>query len=290
MEFVSKPFVGVEYMPQTGLSAVVRHIRKLASTNDTELSDRHFLERFAEKRDEAAFTALVQRHGGMVLGVARRVLGHEQDAEDTFQATFLILARKARTIRQDSVGAWLHQVAHRVALKARRIATKRKQKERREPGTDSPSSLDDITWRELRVLLDEELAKLPKQQHQAVVLCCLEGVKHADAARQFGWTLATLRRRLAQGRDDRPVVAEREAKSISSETTFDSDISDKAELTRILLVHCDRLAGRLRKEGLSARGVTLKLRLPDFSLRTRSRAGMKATQLDDSINPIFALA
>ena len=85
--------------------------------------------------------------------------------------------------------------------------------------------------------------------------------------------------RLAQGRDDRPVVAERETKSISSETTFDCDISDKAELTRILLVHCDRVAARLRKEGLSACGVTLKLRLPDFSLRTRSRAGLKATQL-----------
>jgi DNA polymerase IV len=85
--------------------------------------------------------------------------------------------------------------------------------------------------------------------------------------------------RLAQGRDNRPVVAEREPKSISSETTFDCDISDKAELTRILLVHCDRVAARLRKEGLSACGVTLKLRLPDFSLRTRSRAGMKATQL-----------
>ena len=85
--------------------------------------------------------------------------------------------------------------------------------------------------------------------------------------------------RLAQGRDDRPVVAEREPKTISSETTFDCDISDKAELTRILLVHCDRVAARLRKEGLSASGVTLKLRLPDFSLRTRSRTGMKATQL-----------
>jgi DNA polymerase IV len=85
--------------------------------------------------------------------------------------------------------------------------------------------------------------------------------------------------RLAQGRDDRPVVAERETKSISSETTFDRDISDKAELTRILLVHCDRVAARLRKEGLSASGVTLKLRLPDFSLRTRSRGGIKATQL-----------
>ncbi len=85
--------------------------------------------------------------------------------------------------------------------------------------------------------------------------------------------------RLAQGRDNRAVVAERETKSISSETTFDSDISDKVELTRVLLLHCDRVAARLRKEGLSACGVTLKLRLPDFSLRTRSRAGLKATQL-----------
>ena len=85
--------------------------------------------------------------------------------------------------------------------------------------------------------------------------------------------------RLAQGRDDRPVKAERETKSISSESTFDRDIDDRAELTRILLAHCDRVAARLRKEGLSARGVTLKLRLPDFSLRTRSRAGIKATQL-----------
>jgi DNA polymerase-4 len=85
--------------------------------------------------------------------------------------------------------------------------------------------------------------------------------------------------RLAQGRDDRPVKPERETKSISSESTFDRDIDDKAELTRILLAHCDRVAARLRKEGLAARGVTLKLRLPDFSLRTRSRTGVKATQL-----------
>ena len=85
--------------------------------------------------------------------------------------------------------------------------------------------------------------------------------------------------RLAQGRDDRTVSAERETKSVSSETTFDRDIADKAELTRILLVQCDRVATRLRKEGLAACGVTLKLRLADFSLRTRSRSGLAATQL-----------
>jgi DNA polymerase-4 len=85
--------------------------------------------------------------------------------------------------------------------------------------------------------------------------------------------------RLAQGRDDRAVSAERETRSVSSETTFDRDISDKAELTRILLAQCDRVATRLRREGLAACGVTLKLRLADFSLRTRSRSGLRATQL-----------
>lgn len=85
--------------------------------------------------------------------------------------------------------------------------------------------------------------------------------------------------RLAQGRDDRAVSAERETKSVSSETTFDRDIGDKAELTRILLAQCDRVATRLRKEALAACGVTLKLRLADFSLRTRSRTGFRATQL-----------
>ena len=97
--------------------------------------------------------------------------------------------------------------------------------------------------------------------------------------------------RLAQGRDDRPVNAERETKSISSESTFSRDISDKAELTRILLAHCDRVAARLRKEDVAARGVTLKLRLPDLSLRTRSRAGIKATQLAprlfDAVRPLL---
>ena len=85
--------------------------------------------------------------------------------------------------------------------------------------------------------------------------------------------------RLAQGRDDRAVHAERETKSVSSETTFDRDISDKAELTRILLAQCDRVATRLRREALATRGITLKLRLADFSLRTRSRSGFRATQL-----------
>ena len=106
----------------------------------------------------------------------------------------------------------------------------------------------------------------------------LQRIDEWDAATRLGEDGRRLWR-LAQGLDDRRVTAERETKSVSSETTFDSDISDKAELVSVLLRHCDRVAARLRREGLSARGVTLKLRLPDFSLRTRSRGGLKATQL-----------
>src|SRR5437867_2981932 len=136
-------------MAQTRLGAVLRHIRQLTPPPDVSPSDRYYLERFTAQRDETAFAALVQRHGGMVLGVARRVLHHQQDAEDVFQAAFLILARKATSIRrQESVGAWLHQVAQRVALKARKRAAKRKGYEQRE--TTPIPSLDDVTWRELR--------------------------------------------------------------------------------------------------------------------------------------------
>ncbi len=106
----------------------------------------------------------------------------------------------------------------------------------------------------------------------------LQGVDEREAVARIGDDGRRLWR-LAQGLDDRRVCAEREVKSISSETTFDRDVDDKAELTRVLLAQCDRVAARLRKEGLSARGVTLKLRLPDFSLRTRSRVGATATQL-----------
>ena len=106
----------------------------------------------------------------------------------------------------------------------------------------------------------------------------LQRVGEWEAAQRIGEEGRRLWR-LAQGLDDRPVRPERETKSISSETTFDRDIGDKAELTRVLLGHCDRVAARLGGAGLSARGVTLKLRLPDFSLRTRSRVGLRPTQL-----------
>src|SRR5215468_6969866 len=125
---------------------VLRHIRRLAAgPGGPAITDQQLLERFVGSRDEAAFTALVQRHGAMVLGVCRRVLHHLHDAEDAFQATFLVLARKAAAIRhRSSVGGWLYQVAYRLALKAKVRAGKRRGHEQREvvmPSTEPTAAL-----------------------------------------------------------------------------------------------------------------------------------------------------
>jgi RNA polymerase sigma factor (sigma-70 family) len=187
-------------MANAQLGTVLRHLRHLTVPDD--LGDQQLLQRFTANHDEAAFTMLVQRHGGMVLGVCRRVLVHRQDAEDVFQATFLILVRKAAMIRQQqSLGCWLHQVALHLALRTRAASAKRRHPEQcnRAAPTDDP--LADVTWRELRLLLDEELSRLPEQPRQALVACYLEGQTHEEAARQLGWSLGTLRRRLSQGRE-----------------------------------------------------------------------------------------
>src|SRR5689334_13053231 len=115
-------------MAATQLRQVLRHLRDTESLS--EASDAELLGRFTAAREEAAFAALVRRHGPMVLGVARRELPSAEDAEDVFQATFLVLARKATSIRKrQSVGSWLHGVAHRLALRARDQATRRRKRE-----------------------------------------------------------------------------------------------------------------------------------------------------------------
>src|SRR5690242_8948129 len=109
-------------MAQANLGGVLRHLRKLVGARDDVdiLSDAHLLDRFATQRDESAFAELVRRHGSMVLGVGRSVLNDAHAAEDVFQATFLVLAKKASTVRkQDSVGSWLYGVAYRIARNAR---------------------------------------------------------------------------------------------------------------------------------------------------------------------------
>src|SRR5690242_2987102 len=139
-----------------------------------EASDRDLLLQFSQRREEPAFAALLRRHGPMVLDVCRGVLGNEADAEDAFQATFLILARKAASIRKAaSVGSWLHGVAHRTARKARALAAARQKKS---PQPSIPvSEPDDLSWREARQIIHEELTRLAERYRTPLVACYLEG-------------------------------------------------------------------------------------------------------------------
>src|SRR5262249_11728962 len=135
-----------------------------------QLSDGELLRRFTAGRDESAFAVLLYRHGPMVLGVCRRILGNEADAEDAFQAVFLVLARKAAALRhQGRVGGWLHGVAHNTALKARAMTRKRRVKER-EAMAGRPRAAADV-WPELCGTLDEELRRLPEKYREPIVLC-----------------------------------------------------------------------------------------------------------------------
>jgi RNA polymerase sigma factor (sigma-70 family) len=181
----------------------VRHLRTLVSRQASGiLPDHQLLESFLTQRSEASFAALVQRHGPMVLGVCRRVLRHTQDAEDAFQATFLVLARKAASIRKhESLGSWLHGVARHTAERLKSKAARRITHERRLAGRPAGDSIDDLTWRELRGVLDEELRLLPEKYRSPLVLCYLEGKTQDEAARQLDWSKGTFRRRLEQGRD-----------------------------------------------------------------------------------------
>ncbi len=189
-------------MSRVPLTPIARFLRRLAPS-EGEASDGQLLARFVQTREEDAFARLVGRHGGMVFGVCRRVLADAHDAEDAFQATFLVLARKAASVRKcDSVASWLYGVAHRVALKARSAAAARRQAEQRQVVRMTPSDpVAEAAWRELRPLLDEELARLPEKYRAPVVLCYLEGKTNDEAARLLGWTKGTVSGRLARARD-----------------------------------------------------------------------------------------
>jgi RNA polymerase sigma factor (sigma-70 family) len=164
-------------------------------------SDRHLLEQFTRRRDETAFAVLVQRHGSLVLGVCRRVLKDVHDAEDAFQATFLILVRKAGSIAQPELLAnWLYGVAYRTARKARTDAARRRHHERRALSRSMIDRLPEAAWRELRAVLAEELARLPDKYRAPLVLCDAQGLTHEEAAQQLAWPIGSMSARLARGR------------------------------------------------------------------------------------------
>ncbi len=163
------------------------------------VSDGQLLDRFLERREggEAAFESLVARHGGMVRVVCRNVLGSAEEADDAFQATFLVLVRQAASIRKkDSLGPWLHGVARRVSLRARRDAARRHARERtgfRVVGSPLPDE-------SLAEALHEEIARLPEKYRSPIVLCDLEGHSHAEAARSLDWPIGTVSGRLSRAR------------------------------------------------------------------------------------------
>src|SRR5262249_1800634 len=148
-------------MAEQRLDGVLTHIRKLFAAREQDaLSDRELLNRFVKAGDEAAVTALIERHGPMILGICRRVLRQDQDAEDRCQATFLVLVRKAAALRKrDSLASWLHGVAYHVAANLRRDGARRRSREGAAAKAPQQGAAEDLTWREAQVVIDEELAR-----------------------------------------------------------------------------------------------------------------------------------
>src|SRR5262245_38342312 len=176
--------------------------RLLAGQGVSPLTDVQLLQRFAANCDEAAFAALVRRHGPLVWGVCRRVLKHTHDAEDAFQATFLVLARRAATVAwRGPLSGWLYGVAHRVAVRTRADAARRAQREARAAVRPPADPLAEVTGRDLCAALDDELQHLADKYRLPLVLCYLQGRTRDEAAAELGWSLGTLKRRLAQARE-----------------------------------------------------------------------------------------
>ncbi len=185
------------------LTEVVRHLRRIADRErGADRSDRDLLAQFVARHDEAAFTALVHRHGPMVFGVCRHLLRDRHAAEDAFQATFLVLVQRAGAIRDPrALGNWLYGVAYRVAARARGRAARRQVYEQRGADMAAEVTPNTIDLHELRPVLHDELNRLPEMLRAPVVLCYLEGQSRETAARQLRTTTGAIRSRLARARD-----------------------------------------------------------------------------------------
>jgi C-terminal peptidase prc len=222
------------------LQTLLWHLHRTMSGTDAGAApDRQLLERFAAGRDEDAFAALVRRHGPLVWGVCWRALRHVQDAEDAFQATFLVLARRAGSVSwHPSVANWLYEVASRIAAEARTRNARRRARERQVPALPEERPIPQASTQELCAVLDEELHRLPEKYRAPLLLCYLEGQPTDQAARQLGWSRRTLQRRLAQGRE--------------------------------------RLRARLTRRGLTLSGVLVGVALATEAVRAAVPAGLAA--------------
>src|SRR5262245_61994270 len=180
-------------------AALLPRVRAILADGPAEVvSDADLLRAFVASKDERAFATLVRRHGPLVLATARRVVGSPADADDVFQATFLLLARNAAAIRnRAAVAGWPHGAASRMPRTDRRTAARRRNYEAKGPGP-APSKHDDLLWREVQVLFEDELARLPDCYRVPFVLCALNGEPRAEVARQIGVKEGTISSRLAE--------------------------------------------------------------------------------------------
>ncbi len=272
-------------MRNGSLRDVVQFIRHITPPGRMDgVPDGQLLERFIDQHDEAAFTALLRRHGPLVLAVCHRALPCAQDAEDAFQATFLVLARKAKSIaKHGSVASWLYGVAHRIARRAKADIVKRRLREGRGRPVAAPDALQELVWRDLRSILDAEVSRLPEKYRTAFVLCYLEAKSQEEAARLLGCPRGTVSSRLVRARAILQARLTQRGLTLSAAfvTTLLSGTTASAVIPGKLVATTVRAAlqvgaGRLADAGLvSAQVITLM----EGGLKTMTKFKMAAVLL-----------
>ena len=263
-------------MSTAQLATTLTRLRNEAASHAPEdWSDVELLRAYARANDQGAFAALVRRHGPVVFGVCRRVLQDAHAAEDAFQAVFLTLARKAATLRDGrALSCWLHGVSYRVAMRAKRSTTRRRQHESRVAPRNSPPAWE-VGWRELQDILDEEVQQLPTTYRAAFVLCCLEGLSKAEAAERLGLKENTVSSRLARARKRLQQRLARRGISLSAvlaalAVSCAGRAAVPPRLVRIATTASSRLGAGAPVTGLSARAISLAEGVTTmFSLKTQ---------------------